>query len=177
MPTENLTQSELSKRLARTTRQIRKLTEQHGMPRNEDGTYPWPEAQDWWVKFKQTEKERRGGTDGGVTELDKARAAKEWALAGMRQLELDQLQGRLVTVDFMERQMEACFSAVRHVLNNTPGKFAPRLVGCDTVGRGQVLLQEIVDEVLQTLIEAEASLPDEDADASEGDEELAESAA
>lgn len=158
---ENLTQTELAQRLNRTPRQIRKLHDS-GIPRNTDGSYPWPQAHEWWVKFKQEEKERRSGNDGKTTELDRARAAKEWAIAGMRELELKEKLRELVSVDLMEQQVEDCCVAVRSALNNVPGKYAPRIIGIETVGKAQLVLQDVVDEVLAALTDAASQIPDTD---------------
>ncbi len=165
MPQENITQAELAKRLDRTTKQIRNLTSRHGMPRNADGSYPWPESHEWWVKFKMEEKDRRRGNDAGVSDLDRARAAKEWALAKMRELELEERMGELVSADYLARQVEDCCTAVRATLNNVPGKYAPRIIGVDSVGKAQLILQDVVDEVLRSLQEAAEQIPDTDGDA------------
>lgn len=164
MPQENITQAELAKRLNRTTKQIRNLTNNQGMPRNADGSYPWPAAHEWWVKFKAEEKDRRRGSEKGATDLDRARAAKELSLAEMAELTLLERKGELVSTDYLARQVEDCCVAVRAALNNVPGKYAPRIQGIDSVGKAQLVLQDIVDEVLRALQEASSQIPDIDGD-------------
>lgn len=172
MTTESITQAELSRRLNRTARQIRKLNDR-GIPRNEDGTYPWPEAQEWWVKFKQGEKDRRGLTPSKEpSELDRARAAKEWNLAELRRLELEEKLGNLVSIDFMDAQLAAALQRTRQVLNTLPGKIAPLLVGCATVPRAQMILQQAIDEAMPSL--QAIGDDDDDGDALEGEDELEE---
>jgi phage terminase Nu1 subunit (DNA packaging protein) len=167
MTAENITQKELASRLNRTTRQIRKLHD-HGIPRNRDGNYPWPEAHKWWVEFKQREKLQRTGGGGELNELDRERARKERALASLRELELEEKLGNLVSVDYVDEQLAQILERTRQVLINLPGKIAPVVVGCPTVGRAQMILQQAIDEAMPTLqaIGADATL-DETKDAFE----------
>jgi hypothetical protein len=160
--TEHISQIELARRLNRTERQIRNLD---GIPRNDDGTYPWPASQEWWIRFKQKEKLKRSGVadSSGVSDLDRARAAKEWAIARLRELELEQLEGTLVGVEYMASQMERSFMIVRSKLQNLPGTLAPRLAGLKDVAKIQVVLQESIDELMKALSTA-GEAPELDAD-------------
>jgi hypothetical protein len=49
--TERISQTELARRIERTTRQVRNLTGQGVLTRNDDGTYPWPAAREQWHRF------------------------------------------------------------------------------------------------------------------------------
>lgn len=161
MTTEQLSQKDLAKRLDLTTRQIRNL-HSHGIPRLDNGKYPWPDAQKWWVAFKQEEKVQRSGSGKEPSELDKARAEKERALAQLNQLKLEKELGNLVSIDYLDQQLLAALQQTRQVLNNLPGKIAPRLVGCPSVGRAQLIIQEAIDEAMPSLqaIGADPALDD-----------------
>ncbi|HEX8693420.1 MAG TPA: hypothetical protein VF746_13430 [Longimicrobium sp.] len=62
---------------------------------------------------------------------DKGRfqALKEWFLAGKHRLDFEERLGQLVALDFHVEKLEALAYAVREVLNQVPGKYAPRMAG------------------------------------------------
>jgi len=153
---ERLTQKEAAARLGITPRALRKLGSDHPVPRNADGKYPWPRVRHWYIGFKQDEAVSRktGGAlaaaDSGTQDTQaanyyRARARKEEALAGLRELELAQLQGELITVAEFEELLSELFGTLRSRLLALPGLIAPRLAS-KKLELGQVV--QVVDDEL-----------------------------
>ena len=161
MKTKTISQKELGERINRTTRQIRKLTEEHGMPRNEDGTYPWPEALEWWVRFKQEEKERRTGTeDSKVSELDRARTSKEWALAQLREIELAEKEGRLIPLEVHEQRLLSICERLAARVKGL-GRYMGDVQRATTDMEAAELLDRISDDLLRSLMDVADELEDD----------------
>jgi hypothetical protein len=88
------------------------------------------------------------GVDGAA--FTRARIRKEVALAGLRELELAQLRGQLITIDFADAQLETAFEIVRQRLLNLPS-IAPRLAELSGISAIQAALQAEVDRILVAL--------------------------
>jgi len=79
-----------------------------------------------------------------------ARIRKEVALAGLREYELAQLRSELVTLEFMDNELEGAFDVVRARLLNLPS-IAPRLAELTGIAAIEAALQAEVDRILVTL--------------------------
>jgi hypothetical protein len=97
-----------------------------------------------------------------------ARTRKEEALAGLRELELEEKRGNLLTIDYADGELERAFGIVRAKLLNLPG-IAPRLVGLDSIAKIQEAIQQEVDDMLRAL--SRAGEWDDDEDDDEGDDD------
>lgn len=102
---EWITQKELAERLDLTVRQVRNLGD-HGLPRREDGRYPWPDAQKWYIRFKQQEKVQRANVERPNDAERAARTRKLTAEAIARELEIAERQGQLIHIDHHEQVLQ-----------------------------------------------------------------------
>jgi phage terminase Nu1 subunit (DNA packaging protein) len=91
-----------------------------------------------------------GGTVGTVT-LAEAQRRKELAIAGLRELELEQKRGELCEVAYVERSLVKIYSNIRSHLLNLPVKLAPRLEGLIAV-EIRVVLETEVRQALEELV-------------------------
>ena len=148
---ESINQAELARRINRTTRQIRKLHEK-GIPRNANGSYPWPEAFEWWVRFKRSETARRSGTDARPgSELGGIRARKEHALAVQRELEVDQLAGSLMRVTSVDAVAKEVARVAQREIGTIPGRLAKLIAAESDSIKVHEILQDEIDRVLSRI--------------------------
>lgn len=157
-----MTQTEIAKALNRTPRQIRKL-HQRGIPRNEDGTYPWPAAQEWWVKFKQQERLVRTGK-ADDSHYERARARKTEAQAELAEIDVAVRLGQLVRRDETQAVWFQVMRLARDRLLNLPDQLAdPLALEADPEAvRG--VLQAAIREALDSAADEIESLQVDDAE-------------
>lgn len=165
---EEITQRELADRLGLSTRQVRNLRDDHGLPqivRNGKPFYRWPDALHWYIQFKIQEAERRREPPS----YEVARTREMLARAEMAELELAQRRGQLVTVEYAASQLERSLSVLRAQLLNLPGILAPRVQGMTDIARIHEIVQEAIDDIMRELQGAgdDESLDDEDDEALE----------
>lgn len=142
---ENLTQQEFAKRIDRDVRTIRKHGDQ--IRRNQDGTYPWPEAHEDWLQIKLHERESRYG--GKKQNLQDEQARKTAIQADIAALELAKLQGELVHIRDLERLVSAPLEAVDSALKSAPSRHAGRLAAAAKVKTpvAMRLLEDVIELV------------------------------
>lgn len=133
-----------------TTRQLRNLHES-GIPRNTDGTYPWPEALHWYIEFKKNER-KAGDAAEEKTKRDLLHRRLELEVR-TAELELAERERRLVSIDYMERQTAELLQRLRAKLLNFPSKWAPAMVGLRTIAEAQTRLEPAIAEAMQSLAE------------------------
>lgn len=161
MADELLTQKALAGRLALTTRQVRNLHDE-GLPREESGQYPWPEARDWYIEFKQHEHVRRLGYENGKAEsFEKARARKTSAQAQLAELQVAERRGLLVPIDVVSATLSLVCERIRQQLLGIPDRWALQLVGVDEEEAARAVLDLAVSETLEELagLGGELTLP------------------
>jgi len=110
---------------------------------------PVVDANRWYVQFKAEEAIRRLVP----TNEDEARARKLAAEARRAELELAKAEGELVTLDYLERQLEGLLQRLRAQLLAFPGKFAPRMAGLRSVPEAQSQLEAAIAELMGILSE------------------------
>jgi len=128
---EGVTQKLLAELLNIEPRTVRRLEKEGLSFYHKKGTnerrYPWPESLHWYIKHKQDEVRRRLNSS---VRTDEARAAKMEAEAEIMQLELLEKRGQLLTLEHLDRRVDALFAAVRGTMLTFSGKWAPELVNC-----------------------------------------------
>lgn len=148
---EQLTQEEAARRLAITTRQLRRLTE---APRLEGGLYPWPAVRNWYIEFKQEEVLRRRGMDGSASDrFAEARARKTAAEAELKELELAVRRRELIPSSDVVVLVRAPLEAVDRTLRQQPRERArtwAKKLGVKEA-EAMVLIEELVEEVRAAL--------------------------
>lgn len=148
---EALTQREAARRLAITPKQLRRLTKQHGAPRNDDGSYPWPEVADWYKGFKQDEVLRRRGIDLEDMSYEQARARKEAAKAAQEELDLMERREQLIPLDVHVDRIADVAQQIRSRLMNLPGRYARELASAEDPEEATRLIEQGVRECLEEL--------------------------
>lgn len=152
-PAEELTQKELATRLGITTREVRNL-HGHGIPRLENGRYPWPDARHWYIHFKQAERERR---QGGYEDLDLRRelARKTAAQADEAELRLAERRRELIHIRDVERLVREPLEQVDAALRNAPSRYASDLAELADISipKAMQLLESIVERIRTDLRE------------------------
>lgn len=78
-----------------------------------------------------------------------ARARKLAAEAELKELELAKARGELVTVEDAARAVEEQVRLVRAALLAAPGQWAPYLIGLQTAGHAQAVLDDLTREALE----------------------------
>lgn len=148
---EELTQVELSKRLGITPRAIRKLHD-HGIPRLDNGRYPWPDVRHWYIRFKQDEAERRRG-GGEELDLRAEQARKTAAQADEAELRLAERRRELVHIRDVEEMVREPLELVAAALKNAPSRYASDLAEAADIPipRAMRLLEDIVERIRSDL--------------------------
>lgn len=165
---ELLTQIEAAARLEITTRQLRRIPDEF-TGRQDDGAYPWPGVRDGYIRWKQHEALKRRVPEleaqrGGLKE---AQAAERWAKARMAELQLAQMEGRLVPVQVLEEVVGEAADRIRAGLQAAIGRLAPQVVGIESPREAVVILRPAIAEIIQdlaTVVDDLAELEPDDAD-------------
>lgn len=166
---EWLLQKEIAGRLGLSTRQVANLAKE-GLPkRSREGQvkYEWPAGSVWYLERKIAEAVEK------ITppEPDDARARLDTVRARLAELELAEREEKLVTVAYMEQQVSAIAQQLRASLLAIPAKYAPLLVGRQSIPEAQVKLEMLVSETLAAMSEIgddDALDPDNDGTGEEG---------
>ena len=137
-----------------------------GMPCHGTGTkarFPWPEVRVWRDRWLV----ETGKRQAAPTSLEEARRRLEAARAAIEELKLEQLQGRLMTVEQADRHLDGAFGRVRALLSTLPTKIAPLLLGLasipDIVAKLEQAIQELSEELRRADDVPAADEADEDA--------------
>lgn len=134
-----------------TTRQISNLIDD-GLPREVEGNrvyIPVPIGPRWYVEWKAGKLTLPAGDEEKKT-LTTRRLEVELRLA---ELELAKAEGAVVTLDYMEAQLEGAAQRLRAKHLNIPGKYAPAMVGLRSVAESQARLEGMISETLAALAE------------------------
>lgn len=126
---EELSQVELAKRLGISPRAVRKLhgsDDRPGIPRGENGSYPWPEARNWYLDFKKNEQARRHGGGGGH-DFQKERARFTATRADLAELQLAEKRGELIHIRDVAELLRVPLEQANSTLKNAPARHAARL--------------------------------------------------
>ena len=142
-----ISQTELAGILGMSTRQVRNL-EAAGMPKEPKG-YPVPAAVRWYVTQKVSEAESRAPAD-----LDEARLRLETAKAQLKEFEVAQRRGELMTVAEFDRHLGDAFARVSAQLATLPTRAAPLVAGL-RADEALAVLDKVVREIREELRRAD----------------------
>lgn len=90
---------------------------------------------------------------GRPTDKSEAGARKLAAEARLAELELEEAEGRMVTVDDATAEVQAAYEQVRSQLVTLPQRWAPALLACKTLAQMTTRLDEAVREAMTALVE------------------------
>lgn len=153
---EKLSRNAAAARLVLTPQQVSNLV-RDGLPHERRGAgyvVVFPDAMAWY-KARLREEGKRAAAP---TTLSEARLRSETADAELKELELAERRGELMTVAQFEAAVGEAFARTRSKLLNLPAAAAMRVVGETLLARTQEA-QALVDEVLRELVVAE-DVPD-----------------
>jgi phage terminase Nu1 subunit (DNA packaging protein) len=159
MKSEQVTQSEAARRLGMTPQSLGMWARKPGAPVILDGGRPkclWPAFPRWYAD----QREENGKGRGAPKSLDEARLRKETAEAELKELELAERRGELMTVDEAARALADAFGRAASKLKNLPRAIALRVTG-GTIPEREAQAQPLVDEVSAELATGE-DVPGED---------------
>ena len=159
-PRQSRTQAEVAVELGLSQRQITNLI-RDGLPtvvRRGRKVCRWPESLRWYVQHQiQAAAKRRAPTT--RKGADDRRAEAE---ACLKELELAQKEGQLVTVAYHEERVAAILTRLRSALMAVPGKWSPRLLGCQSAPEALARLRTAIREVMTTMSQADEDDADEE---------------
>lgn len=109
--------------------------------------YPFPECLRWYVDYK---------VQAAVSALEpedseEAKRRLTTAQARKAEIEVELLEGRLVTIEDATREVTAMLDGLRSNLLAFPAKHAHRLVGCKTIAEVTLKLEPAVHELMTVL--------------------------
>jgi phage terminase Nu1 subunit (DNA packaging protein) len=165
---ELLTQREIAEYLDLDVRSIRNL-EKLGLPtrsvkpKGGNGTpekrYPWPAALHWYIRYKATPPKKEKSD---AKRLLKAQARKTEAQAAKEELSLLERQQLLMAVDDVERELEEILRNLRAGLLTFAPRWAPEIVGLETVGAARAKLDTAIEELMLQLVrKGDADAPED----------------
>jgi hypothetical protein len=95
----------------------------------------------------------RKGTPLDAAGADAAKTRKILAEAERAELDLARDRAELVPVEDAAAQLVAVLERLRASLLNAPGKFAPRMVGKQTIAEAQLGLEAVIADIMTALAE------------------------
>jgi hypothetical protein len=101
----------------------------------------------------EAERSPAGGPGSSYEIFNRARAAKEIALAKEKQLDLKQRQGQLVEITKMEAVLTLGLTAFKNRLLLAPDRLAPKVAVCSNVLECREIIDEEMRDILSTLSE------------------------
>lgn len=159
----NINQKGLAEVLGVTARQVRNLTEDHGLPSTVDEQgrrmYVLGEAVQWYVAFKVA------ASRGGDSALEEAKLQKERLEVRRRQIEVARAEGEVITIDDHRAVVERIASAFRTSVLGVPGAWGPQVVGIVSAAEGTEVMRTCSEELLRDLASALADELEQDAPA------------
>ncbi len=158
-----LSRAEVAEELEVTIREINNLVKE-GLPRVLQGKkvrYPSSLCNTWYRD--RAVRQIAADPSNPKTRIADLQARKLEVEARRGELELAREQGELVTIDYLEQQVQLILQQLRSKLRNVPGQYATTMVGIKTVGDAQLLLQKLVVDVMTVLADSggEAELDEE----------------
>jgi phage terminase Nu1 subunit (DNA packaging protein) len=137
-----------------TRRRIEQLVEE-GMPRAGRGQYDLEACVKWYVASLQERANGALGPDGiaGRASWDYERTRVMRADAELKEMEVAERRGELVSVARVGEMWDEAFGRLRARMLASIGKTAPRAVGLKSVRRANKVLEEIVREALEAAAE------------------------
>jgi phage terminase Nu1 subunit (DNA packaging protein) len=146
--------SEIARILGVSDRTVQRWHEA-GIPRHGEGrgsTYPVARVVAW-VRRRDREQFERELAMSPAPDLDEARARKENALARLRELDVAEREGELITVEDALAHQEQVYAALRGILLAVPGKYAHTFVGLRSHAEGQRKLEDIIFETMTAMVD------------------------
>jgi phage terminase Nu1 subunit (DNA packaging protein) len=143
------------------------LWRQQGMPQRKISGHPRFEIAGC-VQWRR-EKDKRENREGASPDESKERARKLAADADLAELKVRERRGELVPAEEAERQVERVVSMIRSRLLAVRGRWAPRVIGLETMAQATSTLDALASDVLTALSDG--------ADEIEADEATSEGAA
>lgn len=158
-----LTQAQCAAWLGISTREVHNLI-RAGIPRQVRRgrvTYPWPECNVWYREHKlQQQRADSGSSKAKIVDLQARKLELELR---SEELKLNERAGELVTIDYLEQQVQLILQQLRSKLRNVPGQYATQLVGIKTIAESQARLHDIVNDI-QSVLADSGDDPELDAD-------------
>jgi len=110
-------------------------------------SYPFPECLRWYLEYKI----RAAVSALEPEDADEAKRRLTTAQARKAELEVEQLEGRMVTVEDATREVNEMLDGLRSNLLAFPAKHAHRLVGCKTIAEVTGRLDPAIHELMTVL--------------------------
>jgi hypothetical protein len=118
--------------------------------RGKDGKIDWRKADADWEKNTQP----RG--DGSKTEtLADANRRRTLADAELKELDLAERRGELLPLDLFRERLEMFVGRVNASIRGLRGRWAPHVIGIESVAEAQLRLGPLINELLNELSESE----------------------
>jgi phage terminase Nu1 subunit (DNA packaging protein) len=149
----------IAKLLMISERQVQWLTKEGIIPKAERGRYELAGAVQGYIKYL---KDRSvGGDRGGAIDYHAEKARLTKLQADTAELTLAKEQSQVTTLDQVERMVTKAFAEVRAGMRNLPGRTVSLLIGETDERRFKSVLMDEIDQVLETLANADLTKLDE----------------
>lgn len=141
-----LSQGELANRLDLSTSWIRELTRREILPRNDDGTYPWPRSEDKYAAYRASLE--HGTFDAAGEAYEAARARLTSARADAAEMENRVRRSWLVPADDVATMVHEPLEAVDCVLRTAPHRHAKAFALRIGISKSDAmaLIHDIIDD-------------------------------
>lgn len=159
-----LTQEEAAKRLGITTRQLRRIPDEY-TGRLANRRYPWPEVRNGYRRWVKQAEQRQAER---VSDEKRERARKLALQARKLELEVAELEGRLIPIEVHEERYAALCEEFAGVVKSLAGRWAPFLRFERTIAETQAEIKRLANEVLTELADGRTQIRDDD-DEGDGD--------
>jgi hypothetical protein len=178
MTAEKINTTELARRLGISRQRVNELSRKGKLTRGPDGKWDPDKAHAELGRTLDSQQERRAKVEtprskvergfplrepdpdglpmtGSTHEMfNRARAAKEIAIAKERQLDLRLRQGELLEASEVERVWTEALTSFKNRLLSLPDKLAPKMAACSNVLECRAIMDQEVRKVLSALSES-----------------------
>jgi phage terminase Nu1 subunit (DNA packaging protein) len=147
---EEITHSEAARRLGMTQQSVGTWASKPGAPvvmRKGKRYCVWPQFPAW--HREQIMRPQK------PADMDDAKIRKLAAEAELAELALEVQRGTLIPLDRHEQALLEFAGNIRAQLLTAPSRYAPRIVGLDTLPQAQALLDAMVRDVLQSVADGD----------------------
>lgn len=143
-----VTTGQLSRITGKQPRTLQRYVEQGIFPRAEKGKYDLLICNPRLIAHLEEQIKNRGLEK---ISLADQQARKVKAEADLKEIELEQVRGKIVDLELVGKFIEKIFITLRNKMLALPVRAAPQTIGCNSVAEAKGILQKITDEILDEM--------------------------
>lgn len=157
-----VTQAQLARILGLSATRIRQLSSGPDvqLPRRPDGRYAMPDSVRSYIELREREAVRKAGLGATDSDYERARTQRMEALAALESMRAAERRNELIPLTVHEARLADFVGRVNAALRGLRGRWAPHLVGIETIREAQLRVGKLANELLAELRTMDLTEPD-----------------